>query len=107
MNEKTEKMLAEIFSEEQIVPYELRQKLHDELLKHEKAIMTRNLVIAVIMIFAVAFFAVSFAYIFSGSIIAIIGIVFFSAAAAAAAVTLAIAAGKYEIKTIQKGLGLI
>ncbi len=104
MTEKTENMLREILTEEHTAPCEINQKLHCELIKLERKIIIRNIIIAVFLVFSVTFFAVSLTYIFSGSLTAIIGILFFSLISAAMSVILAVSAGKYEINNLLGGL---
>lgn len=99
-----EKLLSEIFSEKQEVPDELKKRIHAELVKQEKAIMIRNVAIALTAVFVSSFFLISFAIIFLGDIIFVLFTAVFSLITALMASALAVAAGKYEIRNIQKGL---
>ncbi len=99
-----EKLMSEIFSEKQEVPYELKKRIHEELLKQEKEIMIRNIAITLTVVFIFSFFIISFAVIFFGNIVSLLLTVAFSIASAFMATALAVAAGKYEIRNIQKGL---
>lgn len=99
-----EKLITEIFSEKQEVPNELKERIHKELLKQEKRIMIRNIGVTLIAVFVISFFMISFAVVFLGDILFLILTVGFSIITALMALALAIAAGKYEIKNIQKGL---
>lgn len=99
-----EKLMTEIFSEKQEVPHELKKRVHNELLKQEKAIMTRNIAITLTAVFIFSFFIISFAVIFLGDITSLLFTVGFSLVTAFMAAALAVAAGKYQIRNIQKGL---
>ncbi len=99
-----EKLMTEIFSEKQEVPEELKKRIHAELLKQEKAIYIRNIAASLIAVFVLSMFIISFAVIFFGDIATLILSVVFSAAAFFMATALAVVAGKYEIRNIQKGL---
>ena len=99
-----EKLLNEIFSEKQEVPQELKERIHKALLKREKAIMIRNITVTLTAVFIFSFFIISFAVIFIGNIITLCFTVAFSIITAFMAAALAIAAGKYEIANIRKGL---
>ncbi len=99
-----EKLMAEIFAEKHEVPEELKKRIHNELLKQEKKIMARNISLSLAAVFLLSFFVISFAVIFLGDIIAIVFTIAFSVFTAFAATLLSVAAGKYEIRNIQKGL---
>lgn len=99
-----EKLMREIFSEKQQVPEELKERIHAELMKQEKAIMKRNIAIALTAVFALSFFIISFAVVFLGDIIYLFSAAVFSVVTALMASALAVAAGKYEIQKLQKGL---
>lgn len=99
-----EKLMTEIFSEKQEVPEELKKRIHAELLKQEKAIYIRNIAASLIAVFVLSMFIISFTVIFFGDIATLILSVVFSVAAFFMATALAVVAGKYEIRNIQKGL---
>ncbi len=99
-----EKLLTEVFTERYEVPEELRNRIHEKLLKQEKRIMIRNLAVSLTAVIILSFFIISFAVIFLGSIVWLLAAAAFSALSAVFAVILACAAGKYEIRNIQKGL---
>lgn len=99
-----EKLMTEIFSEKQEVPEELKKRIHAELLKQEKAIYIRNIAASLIAVFVLSLFTISFAFIFFGDIATLILSVVFSVAAFFMATALAVVAGNYEIRNIQKGL---
>ena len=98
-----EKLLDEIFSEKREVPEALKQSIHAELLKREKRIMIRNLAVTLAFVFAFSFFVIALAVIFLGDIVSLLTISAFSAVCAFMAALLAIAAGKREIRDLQKG----
>ena len=99
-----EKLMTEIFSEKQEVPEKLKEQIHKELLKQEKAIMVWNIAITLTAVFIVSFFVISFTVIFIWDIISLLLVSAFSVASALTATALAVTAGKYEIRNIQKGL---
>ena len=99
-----EKLMTEIFTEKHEVPEELKRRIHNELLRQEKKIMARNISLSLTAVFLLSFFVISFAVIFIGDIASIIFTVAFSVLAAFMATALAVVAGKYEIRNIQKGL---
>ncbi len=99
-----EKLMTEVFTEKHEVPEELKKRIHIELLKQEKKIMVRNIIISLLAVFLLSFFVISFAVIFVGDIISLVSAVAFSGFTAFAALALAVVAGKYEIRNIQKGL---
>lgn len=99
-----EKLISEIFSEKREVPYELKDRIHKELLKLEKKIMIRNIAVSLTAVFVLSFFAVSFAVVFVGNILSLIIVACFSIASVFMATALAVIAGKYEIRNIKKGL---
>ena len=99
-----EKLLTEVFTERYEVPEELRNRIHEKLLKQERRIMIRNLAVSLTAVIILSFFIISFAVIFLGSIVWLLAAAAFSAFSAVTAVILAVAAGKYEIRNIRKGL---
>lgn len=99
-----EKLLTEVFTEKCEVPEELKNRIHERLLKQERRIMIRNLAVALTSVIVLSFFIISFAVIFFGNIVFLLAAAAFSAFSAVTAVILAVAAGKYEIRNIQKGL---
>ncbi len=99
-----EKLLSEIYSEKKKVPDELKERIHKELLKQEKKIMIRNIAVSLTVVFVLSFFVVSFAVIFLGDILSLLFVACFSTASVFMATALAVVAGKYEIRNIQKGL---
>lgn len=99
-----EKLMTEIFTEKQEVPVELKEKIHKELLKQEKAIMIRNIAVTLTAVVLISFFIISFAVIFLADITFLLFTVAFSFITAFMATALAVAAGKYEIQKLQKGL---
>ena len=99
-----EKLMIEVFTEKHEVPEELKNRIHIELMKQEKKIMARNIIISLTAVFLLSFFVISFAVIFVGDIISLVFTVAFSGFTAFAATALAVVAGKHEIRNIQKGL---
>lgn len=99
-----ESLLTEFLTEKQEVPEELKERIHKELLKQEKAIMIRNITVTLAAVFVLSFFVISFAYVFLGNILSLVLTAAFSVGSAVMAVVLAVAAGKYEIRELQKGL---
>lgn len=99
-----ERLLTEFLTEKQEVPEELKERIHKELLKQEKAIMIRNITVTLAAVFVLSFFVIAFAYVFLGNILSLVLTAAFSAGSAVMAVVLAVAAGKYEIRELQKGL---
>lgn len=99
-----EKLMTEIFTEKHEVSQELKSRIHNELLKQEQKIMARNILISLAAVFLLSFFVISFAVIIVGDIISILLTITFSVFTAFMATALAVVAGKYEIRNIQKGL---
>lgn len=99
-----EKLMTEIFTEKREVPEELKKRIHNELLKQEKKIIMRNIMISLAAVLLLSFFAISFAVIFIGDILALVFTIAFSVFTAFMATALSVAAGKYEIRNIRKGL---
>jgi predicted phage tail protein len=99
-----ERLLTEIYSEKQEVPDELRQRIHAGLLKKEKHIMVRNIAFTLAAVIVVSFFVIALAVVFIGDIVSLLLTSAFSLVFAFMAVILAVAAGKYEIRNLQKGL---
>lgn len=99
-----ERLLTEIYSEKQEVPEELRQRVHAGLLKKEKQIMVRNIAFTLAAVIVVSFFVIALAVVFIGDIVSLLLTSAFSLVFAFMAVILAVAAGKYEIRNLQKGL---
>lgn len=99
-----EKLLTDIFSEKREVPNELRRRIHSELIKEEKRIMMRNIIIALSAIIIMSFFIIAFVVIFFGNIITLFVTGAFLGVYSLMAIALAGVAGKYEIRNIQKGM---
>lgn len=99
-----DRLMTDIFSEKQEVPDALKKRLHAELKRQERIIYLRNIALALLSVFVLSIFVISFAVIFFGNIAMLLAAVVFSAVTALMAASLAVAAGKHEIKNIQKGL---
>lgn len=99
-----EKLMRDILSEKQEVPEELKKRIHDELIRQEKAIMIRNITLSLATVFLFTFSLFTFAFLFLGDYLSLIFAFAFSVFCVIAATALAVAAGKYEMKLIKKGL---
>ncbi len=99
-----ERLMKEIFSEKQEVPEELKKRIHEKLLKQERAIMIRNIIFSLAVVTVISMFVISFVIVFFGDILSLA----FTAASVLVtmlmAAALAIAAGRYEIINLRKGL---
>lgn len=93
-----EKLLTDLFSEQHEVPDELKKRIHAELLKEEKRIIVRNIVLTLSAVFVTLFFALTIVVVFFGSIIPLLPAFGLSAVIVFMAAALAFAAGKYEIR---------
>ena len=99
-----EKLLTETFSERHEVPDKLKKRIHTKLLKEEKRMILRNIVLTLTAVFVTLFFAITIVVVFVGKIIPLLTTFVLAAIIFFMAVALAAAAGKYEIRNIQKGV---
>ena len=99
-----ENILADIFKEKSEVPEELKRRIHKELIKQEKKIMIRNVVVALFAVFVISFFIITFVVVFFNDIVTILCTAILLVVYALMAVLLAGVIGKMEIMNIQKGI---